>query len=102
MTIEQKPELKKAKTEGKDATELAHTIRDGAIAASVWKRQSQTGFPYFEFSLSRSYASISSGKKGYRSNFFARNKEQLVKVVSEACDWCAQHEQENFSDKLAA
>lgn len=102
MTSEQKPEPKKTKPEGKDTAELAHTVRDGAIAASIWRRQSQTGFPYFEFSLSRSYASVSTGKKGYRSNFFARNKEQLLKVVDEACDWCAQHEQENFSEKVAA
>lgn len=102
MTNELKPEPKKAKTENKDGGNLVHTVRDGAIAANIWKRQSQTGFPYFEFSLSRSYASVTSGKKGYRSNFFARNKDQLLKVVDQACDWCAENEQENFSEKAAA
>jgi hypothetical protein len=102
MTNEQKSEPKKAKTEGKDASELAHTVRDGAIAANIWKRQSQTGFPYFEFSLSRSYKSVSSGKAGYRQNFFAKNEAQLAKVVADACKWIAENDESNLSDQVAA
>lgn len=102
MTNEQKQEPKKAKPKGKDLSELAHTVRDGAIAANIWKRQSQTGFPYYEFSLSRSYKSVSSGKTGYRDNFFSRNEPQLLKVVELACRWMAEHEEDNFSDKVAA
>ena len=92
MTNEQKTEPKKAKNQSNEASELAHTVRDGAIAANIWKRQSQTGFPYFEFSLSRSYKSVSSGKAGYRSNFFSRNEAQLLKVVAEACRWISDAE----------
>lgn len=92
MTNEEKTEPKKAKTKSEDASELAHTVRDGAIAANIWKRQSQTGFPYFEFSLSRSYKSVTSGKAGYRSNFFSKNEAQLMKVVTEACRWIAEAE----------
>jgi len=30
-------------------------IRKGAIAASIWRRQTSTGFEYLDFSLSRSW-----------------------------------------------
>lgn len=102
MTNEQQTESKKTKTKGKEASELAHTIREGGVAANIWKRQSQTGFPYFEFSLSRSYKSVSSGKTGYRSNFFARNEEQLLKVVADACRWISEHEPRDLAEQLAA
>ena len=102
MTNEQKQEPKKAKTEGKDNSELAHTVRDGAIAANIWRRQSQTGFPYYEFSLSRSYKSMSSGKTGYRDNFFSKNEAQLVNVIEQASKWIAEREAQNEAETLAA
>lgn len=100
MTTEQKQEPKKAKPAGKETSELAHTIRDGAIAANIWRRQSQTGFPYYEFS--RSYKSVSSGKTGYRTNYFSKNKEQLVKVVELASMWIAENEGETFPEQQLA
>ena len=64
-------------------------IRNGAIAASIWCRQTGTGFAYFDFSLSRSWKSTSSGKEGYSSNFFPQNDEALADVIRQASDWIA-------------
>jgi len=64
-------------------------IRAGAVAASIWLRQPPGGSPYYDFSLSRSWKSVSTGKDGYSSNFFDRNREDLVKVVDGASDWIA-------------
>jgi hypothetical protein len=61
------------------------TIRRGAIAASIWKRQTATGFEYLDFSLSRSWKLKSGEKEGYSQNFFVANEEALSEVVSEAC-----------------
>ena len=68
MTDEQ-TELQAMKSEEKDAN-LVKTVREGAVAASIWRRQSPTGLPYYDFSLSRSWKSMASGKTGYSQNFF--------------------------------
>jgi len=69
------------------ATKPVNTIRQGAIAASIWKRQAPSGFEYFEFTLSRSWKAQSSGREGYSQNFFARNAEELQNVIREAAIW---------------
>ena len=61
------------------------TFREGAVAASVWSRQSSTGHKYLEFSLSRSWKSKSGDKEGYSQNFFENNEEAIVKVITDAC-----------------
>ena len=35
-----------------------HIIRKGAIAASVWQRQSPSGFAYYDYSISRSWLEV--------------------------------------------
>lgn len=62
-------------------------IREGAIAASIWKRQAPSGFEYYEFTLSRSWKAQSSGREGYSQNFFARNADELQNVIREAAIW---------------
>ena len=61
------------------------TIRRGAVAASIWKRQTASGFEYLDFSLSRSWKLKSGEREGYSQNFFEANEETLGEVVSEAC-----------------
>jgi hypothetical protein len=65
------------------------TIRQGAIAASIWKRQAPSGFEYFDFSLSRSWKTKNTGKEGYSNNFFSDNGEQLAEVIKETAEWIA-------------
>ena len=60
------------------------TFRVGAIAASVWKRQTPTGFEYLDFSLSRSWKLKSGEKEGYSTSFFHNNEEALVDVIEQA------------------
>ncbi len=64
-------------------------IRQGAVAASIWKRQSPSGYEYFDFSISRSWKSKSTDREGYSPNFFARNEEDLLNVVKGATSWIA-------------
>ena len=79
----------KNKKEKKASQKPVKTFRDGAIGINVWQRQSQTGFQYYEYSISRSYKSQSSGKEGYSSNFFPRNEEAIINMVREASAWIA-------------
>ena len=68
------------------------TIRKGAIAASIWKRQTSTGFEYLEFSLSRSWKLKSGEREGYSQNFFETSEEALHEVIAEACDFIREQE----------
>jgi len=65
------------------------TIRRGAVAASIWKRQAPSGFEYFDFSLSRAWKAKSSGRDGYSMNFFSDNEGALGEVIHEASNWIA-------------
>ena len=80
-----------------------HTIRSGAVVASIWRRQSPAGYVYFDFSLTRSWKSLSSGNTGHSKSFFAKNQEELLKVIQQASQWIAEHEQREVSgERIAA
>ncbi len=103
MTNETKEGSKKPKTNQNGTnSELAHTVRDGSVAANIWRRQSQTGYPYYDFSLSRSYKSVSTGKEGYSQNYFGKNEAQLMKVIQGATEWIAKAESQDQSDNAGA
>lgn len=92
MTIELK-EPKKSKPGASDAsTDPIHVIRKGAVAASIWKRQSPSGYSYYDYSLSRSWKSLSSGKTGHSKNFFSRNQYDLNIVIEQATKWISERE----------
>ena len=74
-----------------DKPQPVRVFRNGAIAASVWQRQTGTGFSYFDFSLSRSWKASTSGKEGYSTNFFPQNHEPLFDVIRQASDWISEH-----------
>ena len=65
------------------------TIRQGAIGASIWKRQTPTGMEYYDFSISRSWKAKTSGKEGYSPNFFSSNETELTQVIKDASTWIA-------------
>ncbi len=87
-----KSESKKRSTAEDTTSEPVHTVREGAVAASIWLRQSPAGYPYYDFSLSRSWKSMSSGKTGYSKNFFSRNRAELVSVIDKATEWILREE----------
>ena len=87
---ETKAKKKAADVEGMDPV---FVVRRGAVAASIWKRQSPSGFAYFDYSLSRSWKSMSTDKTGYSKNFFDTNLSQLQEVVNEASEWIANQKQ---------
>lgn len=62
-------------------------IRLGAVAASIWRRQTSTGFEYLDFSLSRSWKLKNGEREGYSQNFFENNEEALLDVVSLAASF---------------
>jgi hypothetical protein len=94
MTIETENE-KRPRGKNGDAEESkdpVQVIREGAIAASIWQRQGPSGYAYYDFTLSRSWKSASSGRTGYSKNFFSRNAEELLSVTRKATEWIAERE----------
>lgn len=80
-----------------------HTISEGSVSASIWRRQSPSGYAYYDFSLARSWQSLSSGNPGSSKNFFARNQVELVKVIEQAAQWIVNHEQrQSAAEPVAA
>lgn len=99
--MNEQKEPKKKKTASIETP--VHIIRTGAVAASIWRRQSPAGYVYFDFSLTRSWKSLSSGNTGHSKNFFAKNQEELLTVIQQASQWIAEHEQCDVSgDRIAA
>jgi len=92
----------KKKTKDQDAagTEPVKVIRQGAIAASIWKRQSPSGFAYYDFTISRSWKT-QTGKTGYSKNYFGTNKEALLAVVTETSEWISANSQELPANPMA-
>ena len=92
----------KKKTESKRPVQ---TVRDGAVGASIWLETGAEGAEYYAITFSRAWKSKLSGKQGYSSKFFARNRQELHAVVDAACDAVEAIERgqsESSSDSLAA
>jgi hypothetical protein len=77
----------KTKNRKENSKQPVKVIRNGAIAASIWKRQTSTGFEYLDFSLSRSWKLKSGEKEGYSTSFFHNNEDALIDVVEQAGEY---------------
>jgi hypothetical protein len=86
MSDQTESKRKQREPEG-EAIDPVHVVRKGAIAASVWQRQSPSGYAYYDFSLSRSWKSMSSDKMGYSRNFFETNQADLIEVIQKVSAW---------------
>lgn len=91
MTDKQEPKRKRA-TKGESPI---HIIKAVSVSASIWRRQSPAGYEYLDFSLARSFESLSSGNLGSSKNFFARNRQELMQVIEQAAAWIEQYEFQN-------
>jgi hypothetical protein len=91
---------KESDAEGMDPVQV---VRKGAIAASIWQRQSPSGYAYYDFSISRSWKSMSSEKTGYSKNFFETNQADLIEVIQRASAWITEKkEAQGTPENLAA
>ena len=94
---------KKKETEGENMDPV-HVVRNGAIAASIWQRQSPSGYAYYDFSISRSWKSMSSDRMGYSKNFFETNQAELLEVIQKASAWIVEKREsdKNLSPEMLA
>lgn len=81
-------------TQEKEAQSKQHpikTIRNGAIAANIWERQTPTGYGYLDFSISRSWKLKDGQREGYSSSFFESNEAALLDVITKAAEFIRTH-----------
>lgn len=86
MNEQTAPKNRKKDADG-ETTGPVEVIRQGAIAASIWKRQSPSGYIYYDYTINRSWKSMSSEKTGYSRNFSERNRVNLIEVIDKATTW---------------
>ena len=79
----------KERTAQKDSN-YVETVRDGAIAANIFVGQSNDGFSYHYFRLSRAWKSTKQNSEGYSDRFFSRNAQAIAEVASRAATRCEQ------------
>ena len=69
-----------------------HTIQEGSVTASIWRRQSPSGYAYHDYSLTRTFESLSSKSSNSSRNFFAKNRDDLAKAISAATQWIVERD----------
>ena len=79
-----------AMSKKKKAETPIHTIRRGAIKASIWRRQTPTGFEYLDFTIARTWAQ-KNGKEASAANYFADNEIDLIDVVRDCSEFIANY-----------
>lgn len=67
------------------------TIREGAMAANIFRGNTADGHTYLYFELSRSWKSQSGGRQGYSKKFYSRNSEAICTVALQAARWIEEH-----------
>ncbi len=75
----------KKQTTGKQSP--VHSVRCGQVTAAIYLRQSNAGYPYWDYSLSRCWKSMATGKESQGSSFFAEHENDLVRAIHEASEW---------------
>ena len=92
-----------SKKEKGNATETpVHKVSVNSVSALIYRRQSPSGYTYLDFSLVRSFQSLSSGSTGSSKNFFARNRDDLTRAIELACTWISENEGLRANDTAQA
>ena len=82
--------MSKAK-KNQSSSNYIHTIRQGAIAANVFRGNTADGHTYLYYELSRSWKTVSTNREGYSRKFYDRNADALLSVIAEATLWIEGH-----------
>ena len=85
--------MSKSKKDSINSSNYVMTIREGAIAANIFRGVTPDGHAYLYYSLSRSWKSANGNRKGYSDRFYERNADALQSVVNKACQWIQENPQ---------
>ena len=74
---------------------LVHTIRVGEIVADIHRRQSNAGFSYYDYTLSRQFA-MATGRQATGTSFFDRSEHDILEAVRAASAWIRERVQSDI------
>lgn len=77
-----------------------HTLREGSLGVSIWKRQGRRG-SYYEITASRSYFNKETESYGYTTSLRPWNLEPLSKMLIQARAWIQEHSDDTESDVMS-
>jgi len=70
-----------------------HTLRDGALGVSIWRRDGRRGC-YYEIAVSRSYFNKETESYGYTTSLREWNLEPLSTLLNQARAWIRDRSEE--------
>jgi hypothetical protein len=76
-----------------------HLIRSQEISATVYMKQSNAGFCYFDYTIGRNWRSQASGKEAHGVSFFDKHQDAIIEVVMEASAWIRAQLQANAANQ---
>jgi len=83
--------MSKNKSPKKASSKYIETIRDGAVAANIFRGNTADGHTYLYFELSRSWKTTTGNREGYSKRFYERNSDALCTVIQQAQRWIEQN-----------
>lgn len=75
-----------------------HVIQCGQVTAHIFERQSPSGYPYFDFSLSRTWKNKSTGRESHSPTFFDGNHADIASAARKASGWILEQHQAAVAD----
>jgi len=72
-----------------DTNKPVQTLRDGAVGASIWLKNTRAGV-FYDVTFSRAWSDEESGKSGYSQTFSDRYLDSLINVAEQAKQWIAE------------
>ena len=72
-----------------DTQKPIKTFRDGAVAASVWLRQTSSGV-FYDVTFSRCWKNEETAKFGYSQSFSDYHLDPLAELAQEVAMWIAE------------
>ncbi len=77
---------------------LVHTIRVGEIVAEVHSRKSNSGYSYYDYTLSRHFA-LATGRQATGTSFFERSERDVLETVRTASAWIRERVQSDMANQ---
>jgi hypothetical protein len=64
-----------------------HQITSGECTASIFLRQSNSGYSYYDYALTRNWSSRNTNRQAAGSSFFEHHERDLIDVIQKATTW---------------
>jgi len=64
-----------------------HVVRTETVTAEVYAFRSNTGYPYYGYTISRHWSSLTTGKETQGCVFFENSEAAIIETVKKVTEW---------------